>query len=74
MIYSEIINLDKKVNIKQSLFSGQSFLWNNYNDCNELYVSSIGDISLIIEQISDTTLHVQSTENTINNLLLSDFI
>ena len=74
MLYNELIKINKKINLKDSLFSGQSFLWSLDNDIPEYYVSVIGRYPVIIRQISDNILEIQSTSNSIRNLLLSDFI
>ncbi|MFZ4524163.1 MAG: DNA-3-methyladenine glycosylase family protein [Chlorobium sp.] len=74
MLYTEVITINNKINLKDSLFSGQSFLWTIDSDIPEYYVSVKGRSPVIIRQISDNILEIQSTSNTIGTLSLSDFI
>jgi len=74
MFYSEIISVKEKIDIKNSLFSGQSFLWSIVSDTNDLYCSVIGDTVIIVRKLSDYTIEVTSSHKFINGLLIDDFI
>ncbi len=74
MLYKEVIRINNEINLKDSLFSGQSFLWIIDTDRPEYYVSVIGRSPVVLRQISDNTLEIQSTSNTVRNRLLPDFI
>ena len=74
MLYHEVIKLNKTINVKQSLFSGQSFLWEIGNGNYEYYSSIIDNVPIIIRQISENTLEVVSGSKSIESLLINDFI
>ena len=62
------------VNIRQSLFSGQSFLWEIHGETNSYYSSIIKSIPVILCEISDHEFEIHSTENSVNGVPLSEFI
>ena len=69
-------NVESKVsiNIMNTLFSGQSFLWNTFSDKNIYYYSIIMSVPIIIRQLSKNEFELFSTEKTINGIPLPDFI
>ncbi len=74
MKYCYKIETGGHINIKQSLFSGQSFLWNIHGDKAQFYSSTIKHIPLILSEISDHNFEIYSTESSIDGVLLPDFI
>jgi len=74
MLCKDIILIDRAIDIRNSLFSGQSFLWSSHVDFSEFYVSVIEDIPVILRQLSDKSFSVQAILNNKNNILLSEFI
>jgi len=74
MLYSALIKLNEKINIRNSLFSGQSFLWSILSDSDDLYCSIIGSTFIIIKQLSDYIIEVKSSHQCINGLTITDFI
>ncbi len=63
-----------KIDVKQSLFSGQTFLWESMSIDAEYYLSVIRDIPVIIKQISDNIIEIQSDARVINSVLIADYI
>ncbi len=63
-----------KIDVKQSLFSGQTFLWDIVTIDAEYYLSVIKGIPVIIRQISDDRIEIQSDSIMIDSVLISDFI
>ena len=74
MKIKRIIKLEDKIDVRQSLFSGQSFLWDIEHIDNEYYLSIINNNPVIIRQISDKSIEVQSESITINSMLMTEFI
>ncbi len=68
------IKTESQVNIKHSLFSGQSFLWEKHDDETQLYSSTIKSTPLILCEISDHEFEIHSTENSVNEVPLPEFI
>ncbi|TLU84336.1 MAG: DNA-3-methyladenine glycosylase 2 [Chlorobium sp.] len=73
-LYSHIIKLKSAVDVKESLFSGQSFLWDNYENRNDYYMTVIKRIPIIIRQLTDNKVEVISDSITVDSILISDFI
>ncbi len=69
-----VIPLNNKIDVKQSLFSGQSFLWDMVSIDAEYYLSIIKDNPIIIRQISDNSIEIQSDSIMIDKTLISEFI
>jgi N-glycosylase/DNA lyase len=63
-----------KLNIAYTLYSGQTFLWNNYNNHDTYHSSIIKSVPIIINQISEYELNVYSEEKSVGGLSLHDFI
>ena len=74
MLYKNLIVLDKKIDIKVSLFSGQSFLWNNLESDSSYYSSIYSGVVIIIRQLSDIELEVTTSDYLINGCVISEFI
>ncbi len=71
MYNSFIIKSDTALSVQNTIFSGQSFLWNTCQ-CNCVYFSSIIDgVPLFIRQISDFEFEVNADVKEINSTLLS---
>lgn len=74
MKYKYRIESKVHVNIMQTLFSGQSFLWEKHGDNTPYYSSMIKSIPLIVFEISDHEFEIHSTENSADGVPLPDFI
>ncbi len=73
-LISKIIKLKAVVDVKQSLFSGQSFLWDNYDHTNNYYMTIIKNTPLIIRQLSDNTIEVISNSMNVDSIIIDEFI
>lgn len=74
IVYRQLINTESNINIKNTLFSGQSFLW-NYDNIHNIYHALVsGHIPLFIRQITSDVIEVYSTEKEIIGLALPVFI
>lgn len=60
--------------MQQSLFSGQSFLWEKHDKKTPYYSSIIKSIPVILCEISEGKIEIHSTENIINGVPLLEFI
>ena len=70
----ELITTSKKIDINGTLFSGQSFLWNNIGNSKDYYGILINKEPVIMRQLSENDLEIYTTSNNINGLNISDFI
>lgn len=68
MFYTYIIRSENEIDIRQILFSGQTFLWeiNHFN--HEYYSSIINSVSIFIRQISTQEFEVNTIENEIKGI------
>ena len=73
-MYHEKIITKNRINVKGTLYSGQTFLWNNSNILGDYHFSIINSAPIIINQISEYELNVYSDEKSIGGLSLYDFI
>jgi N-glycosylase/DNA lyase len=74
MVYRNSIFFKEKIDIKESLFSGQTFLWNALDIDGEFYATIIGNNIIIIRQLSDYEIEVISSDELINGCIISEFI
>lgn len=74
MLYQYVIKNNSRINIKETLFSGQSFSWNYFGDNQEYYSAIINSKPIILQQLSDFYLRVITTVNEINGISVTDFI
>ena len=74
MVYRNSILFDKKIDIKESLFSGQTFLWNTVDIYGELYATVIDNNVIIIRQLSDCQIEIISTSEFIKGYVITDFM
>ncbi len=74
MNIKDYITSEIKIDVKQSLFSGQTFLWDIVSTDAEYYLSVIKNIPVIIQQISDYKIEIQSDSIVIDSALITDFI
>lgn len=74
MNYYTIIKTRVPFDIHQTLFSGQSFLWNINKDEPDFYATIIKYKPFIIKQIADNELEVYAEDEVINGIPLVDFI
>jgi len=58
MLIEKIINLKKDINIESTLFSGQSFLWDNYDYCRGYFFTVINGYVLIIKQLMSDSIEI----------------
>ncbi|NTV92137.1 MAG: DNA-3-methyladenine glycosylase 2 family protein [Chlorobiaceae bacterium] len=64
----------KTISVSDTVFSGQSFLWNKLKGNDDYYASVLGNTPVIIRQISEHVLEVISIGNTIDGLDIPDYI
>ncbi len=69
-----IIKLKSPINIRQTLFSGQSFIWDIHDGTQQYYSSIIKSVPLIIREISEFEFEIDSTEKSVGSIPLLDFI
>jgi N-glycosylase/DNA lyase len=74
LFYRCIIQSSNPISIKDTLFSGQSFLWNNHSFENDYYSSVIESKPIFIRQISTTDFEVCSHHKEIIGIPLPEFI
>ena len=74
MNYRFIIHSNNPISIKETLFSGQSFLWNTHSFEHDYYSSVIDSKPLFIRQISTYDFEVFSHYKEINGIPLPEFI
>ena len=74
MKYQYEIKTESLINISQSLFSGQSFLWEKGNDSTPYYSSIIKSIPIILCEISEHEFEIYSTQNSVDGVPLPEFI
>ena len=74
MFYNYIIHSDFTLDIKKSLFSGQTFLWNIYEYDHDYFYSVIDSIPLLLKQITQNEIEVYASVNKIHGVYLPDFI
>ncbi|NTU50544.1 MAG: DNA-3-methyladenine glycosylase 2 family protein [Desulfobulbaceae bacterium] len=68
------IMLDKSIDIRGSLFSGQSFLWNKDDSDHNLFTSTIDNVQIFIRQISESDFDVYTTNKEISGTKIPLFI
>ena len=73
-LYRYIIDHDNEVDVRQSLFSGQSFLWDYHLDHGNFYSTVLGSSPFIIRELSHNKFEVSTTLQELNGLLITDFI
>ena len=74
MKIKRLIKTNHIIDVKQSLFSGQSFLWDIEHLDDDYYLSIINNNPVIIRQISEKSIEIQSDSTTINSILIDEFI
>lgn len=74
MFYKSLIVFNKEIDLKASLFSGQSFLWIIIDSDGQYYATVISDTVIIIRQLSDYEIEVMSSSHSINGYIVSDFM
>ena len=74
MLYTLKIRSSNKISIKDILFSGQSFLWNDYKFDQNYYCSIIDSSPIFMRQLSSTEFEVHSPCNEIKGMPLLEFI
>jgi N-glycosylase/DNA lyase len=73
-VYHNKILISQGIDIGNTLYSGQSFLWNNFNDHGIYFYSIIHSVIIIIKPISEYEFDVYTTDNLINGQNITDFI
>ena len=74
MKYHYKIKNETPINIKQTLFSGQSFLWDIYDNDRRLYSTIIKSTPFILSEISECEFDIFSTENSVDVVAIPAFI
>ncbi|MBV5327866.1 MAG: DNA glycosylase [Chlorobium sp.] len=74
MFYRFIKCFDKQISISNSVFSGQSFMWNKLTTDSDYFYSLINNTVVFIKHISENTIEVYSSDNTIDGLVITDYI
>jgi len=74
MFYNNLIVFNEKIDIKETLFSGQYFLWTILDTDSSYYASIIGGVVIIIRQLSDIYVEVITSDCFINGRVINDFI
>lgn len=74
MLKRIIINLNKEINIHQSLFSGQTFLWNKLPFNEDCFASVINKQVIVIKQLSLNVIEVTFDNEQVTHQEISDFI
>ena len=72
--YHYKINSKICLNIRDTLFSGQTFLWNIHNYGKTFYSSIIQSYPVLIKEISEHEFEIYSTTKCIDGVPLEDFI
>ncbi|MEI6846603.1 MAG: DNA glycosylase [Chlorobiaceae bacterium] len=68
------IDIKKKINLNDSLFSGQSFLWNKSGNNHDFYCSIIDSNFIFLKQISDSNIEIFTEFDSISSMDLTAFI
>ncbi len=74
MLYKNFISFDNNIDVRESLFSGQSFLWNTLDYNGSYYASILGGVIILIRQVSCREIEVIASDNLINGYVINDFI
>lgn len=74
MFYKHIIRSDSPLDLKKSLFSGQTFSWNIYEYVHDYYYTLIKGIPLFLRQISQNDIEVYALVNKVDGICLPHFI
>jgi N-glycosylase/DNA lyase len=73
-IYSTIIKYDRSFSIQSTLFSGQTFRWNEYPYDRGFYCGVIGSSVLLLKDIGNELIEAKCTDKFLNGLPLSEFL
>jgi N-glycosylase/DNA lyase len=68
------IDHNEHIDLENTLFSGQSFMWNKLSCSTPYYYRIFDNNFLLISQINDGIIEVQCTSNKLGGLSISDFI
>jgi N-glycosylase/DNA lyase len=71
---NNITRSDFAIDLKSTLFSGQSFSWNYSHDKHHYYASVFGNNALLLRQIDSNTIEFRFTGNAIGGLPIDEFI
>ena len=74
MKYYYKIENESPINITSSLFSGQSFLWENHESEHLFYSAIIQSVPIILCKLSENEFEIHSTENSVAKAPLQEFI
>ena len=74
MLHHVIMKNIKTIDIKGTLFSGQSFLWSKILIPDNYFATIIDRKAVIIRQLSDNTIEVYSSSSLVNGMELPEFI
>ncbi|MEI8033375.1 MAG: DNA glycosylase [Chlorobiaceae bacterium] len=73
-MYRYSIKLDNPIDLQGTLFSGQSFMWNNVPGEVGLYAAVVSGVPLVVSQQSTDELDVHAASNEICGMDVPDFI
>jgi N-glycosylase/DNA lyase len=68
LLHTILIKSNESINLKDCLFSGQSFSWNIYDKFPDFYGSMIGVVPVFIRQLSEFELEVYSESTLIDGV------
>jgi N-glycosylase/DNA lyase len=73
-LISDRLSFSKSINIYDSLFSGQSFIWNKKQAFDGYYSCCIEDNILFLKQVNHNTVDILSTSTKLRGLPIREFI
>ena len=73
-MYHQKIKTENKISIRDTLYSGQTFLWNNFYDHGNYYSTIINSSPVILNPVSEHEFDIYSDSEFVNGSNLHDFI
>jgi N-glycosylase/DNA lyase len=73
-LFKSFIKKDKRLNIKETLFSGQSFSWMQRESLTEYYSDIIGNSIVLLRDLKNSCIEVLSASKKINSLPIFDYL
>ena len=73
-LFKYFINTDKRLNLKDTLFSGQTFSWTKRDFATGYHLNIIGDRIILLSDFYENYIEILSDNKKINGLRISDFL
>jgi N-glycosylase/DNA lyase len=73
-LFKSILKTNNRLNLKQTLFSGQSFTWNKIDLLSEYHITIINSTIILLREIEPGIIETLSSSKKINGLPINQFL